>query len=92
MGSFDRKIRRQQEKKAKKELKKVASLYLDLPEACLTCNKPFDKTSKEHANTWNIVVRKKEGKTNLYCPGCWANAQKMLAEIQEDLKSRQESE
>ena len=92
MGSFSRKIRREQEKKAKKELKKIASSYLDLPESCLTCSKPFDKSSKEHVSTWNIVVRKKEGKTNLYCPECWTNAQKMLAEIQEELKNRQESE
>tara|TARA_Y100001963_G_scaffold117017_1_gene162749 strand:- start:1152 stop:1430 length:279 start_codon:yes stop_codon:yes gene_type:complete len=92
MGSLGRKIRRQNERKAKKQLKKIASLYLDLPDNCLTCSKPFDKTSKEHVSTWSVVVRKSENKTNLYCPECWANAKKLLADIQKDISQKQESE
>ena len=92
MTSLKRKMRRAQEKKAKKELKKVASSYLDLPDQCLTCDKPFDKTSKEHVTTWNIVIRKAEGKKNLYCPECWDNAKKLLEDIQKDLLKKQEQE
>ncbi len=92
MTSLKRKLRRAQEKKAKKQLKKVASAYLDLPEQCLTCDKLFDKTSKEHVSTWNIVVRRSEGKKNLYCPECWNKAKKLLEDIQKDLSKKQEQE
>lgn len=89
MGSFSRKIKRNQEKQAKKQLKKITSSYLELPEQCMACDKPFDKTSKDHATTWSIVVRRAEGKQNLYCPECWNGAKKLLAEIQEDIAKQE---
>lgn len=92
MTSTKRKLKRAQEKKMKKQLKEAASSYLDLPEQCLTCDKLFDKTSREHVTTWNIVIRKAEGKKNLYCPECWDGAKKLLKDIQKDLLKKQEQE
>jgi hypothetical protein len=59
-----------------------------LPDECLACVKPFDKKSKEHARTWNVVI-KDENTVRLYCPECWDTAQKILAKYREDLENEQ---
>ena len=93
MGSLKRKMARNSLKKQKKAEKKMAKqlmMFDMLEDECSACNKPFDKKSKEHASTWNVVVREKEKVVRLYCPDCWGKANKMIEEIQNDLRVQTE--
>ena len=86
--SLERKLRRKQAKKGKKraekELATKVALFGNLPNKCLTCDKPFDKLDREQVMSWNVVVRQKEEKVNLYCPECWDNAQETIKKYMED--------
>ena len=77
-----RKIKRNQEKRAKKKLKKDVqekmNMFDKLQEECLSCQTPFDKTNRDMVSSWFVTVR--EDKVNLYCPTCWAHAQKIVKE------------
>ena len=84
-------MNRAQRRKAKKGKKKskqediggIMDMFDKIPDRCLTCDKPYDKNDKEMVMTWNVVVRNKEQKVNLYCPECWSRAQKIIKEFQE---------
>ena len=86
--SIERKLRRKQAKKGKrkaeKELAAKVALFGNLPNKCLTCDEPFDKLNREQVMSWNVVVRQKKEKVNLYCPECWDNAQKLVKQYMED--------
>ena len=86
--SLERKLRRKQAKKGKKraerELATKVALFGHLPNKCLTCEAPFDKLNREQVMSWNVVVRQKEEKVNLYCPECWDNAQQTIKKYMED--------
>ena len=86
--SLERKLRRKKANKAKKksekELATKVALFGKLPNKCLTCDKPFDKLNREQVMSWNVVVRQKEEKVNLYCPECWDNAQETIKKYMED--------
>mgnify|MGYP003133328260 CR=1 FL=1 len=56
--------------KAEKELKEKMFMFDKLGDSCMTCGKPFDKKDREQVQKWNVVVRRKEKKVNLYCPEC----------------------
>ena len=71
--------------KKKPDLEKKVGLFDKLPKQCTNCGKPYDKNSKEMAMTWTVVVREKENKVNLYCPTCWENAHKLIAQMMEEL-------
>ena len=85
MGSLKRKMARNKAKRAKKDLKEQMMMFDKLCDECSACEKPFDKSSKEHAMTWNVVVREKEKVIRLYCPDCWDKANKLIKEIQDDI-------
>jgi len=95
MGSLKRKIARNRAKHEKKEFEKVMKKQLMMFDKiaieCAMCKKPFDKKSKEDALTWRVVVREKEEKVRLYCPGCWDKANKLIKEIQDDIGIRDEA-
>ena len=69
-------------KKARRLLEKEVSAKINMfdrmPEMCLSCNSPFDKKNKEMVKSWIVVVRKEEGKVNLWCPACWNKAKNIL--------------
>lgn len=69
----------------KPDVEQRLGLFDKLPNCCTNCNAPYDKKSKEMAMTWSVVVREQENKVNLYCPTCWNNAHKMIAELKEKL-------
>ena len=71
--------------KKKPDLEKKVGLFDKLPKQCTNCGKRFDKNSKEMAMTWTVVVREKENKVNWYCPACWENAHKLIAQMKEEL-------
>jgi hypothetical protein len=93
MGSLKRTMARNAQKKkvkAEKEMAKKLMMFDMLDDACAACDAPFDKKSKEHAATWNVVVREKEKIVRLYCPECWDKAQNLIKEIQDDLRVQNE--
>ncbi len=80
MSSLSKKIRREKEKEAKKELQKKVGLFNKLPDHCLACQKDFDKKNKKMVMTWNVVVRSDTEIVRLYCPECWSTAKKVVKE------------
>jgi hypothetical protein len=74
---MNRKQRRTLKKKMNKDMSQNFAdkilQFENLPDQCLSCLKPYDKTSKEMAMTWNVVVRD-ETTIRLYCPDCWEKA------------------
>ena len=84
---MNRKDRRAAEKKMGKEnSQKIAEKIFQfdqLPEECLTCLKPYDKTDKQMAMTWNVVVQDKDT-VRLYCPDCWQMAKSLIAEYKKE--------
>ena len=78
-----RKAMKGKKKNKEKDIGGIMDMFDKIPDRCLTCDKPYDKTDKEMVMTWNVVVRNKEQKVNLYCPECWSKAQKIIKEFQE---------
>ena len=78
------KIKNKNNKKLEKELSEKIRLFDKTPERCLTCNKEFDKTSKEMVTSWYVVVKNQEEKVRLYCPTCWKKAQDFIARLEND--------
>jgi predicted RNA-binding Zn-ribbon protein involved in translation (DUF1610 family) len=91
MSSIDRKIKRQKEKKAKKQQKKDISqkmgMFDRMPEECSACEARFDKKDREMVATWNVVVREEEKIVRLYCPDCWDSAKRIIKEAQDATRS-----
>jgi hypothetical protein len=81
MANLSRKLRRNKESAAKKELQKKVGLFSKLDDHCLVCQKPFDKKNKDMVMSWSVVV--KEDKVRLYCPECWTRAQELIKEIKD---------
>jgi len=77
-------------KKQDKDMKEKIGLFHMIPDECLSCTEPFDKTNKEQVTTWNVVVREEEKVVRLYCPDCWDKAQNLIKEIQDDLRVQEE--
>ena len=75
----DRKIKKS--KKQKTDLDQKLGLFDLLPEECMVCMKPFDRTNKEQVQSWNVVVREKESIVRVYCPTCWSKAKQLIDEI-----------
>jgi len=90
---MNRKQRRAHEKQAGKEatenLAEKISLFQSLPDLCLTCEKPYDKKSKEMAKTWSVVVRD-EKSVRLYCPDCWKMANNLIEDWKKEIENARE--
>ena len=84
---MNRKQRRAMEKKVGKEssqkLAEKIFQFEKLPDVCLACLKPFDKTNREEVRTWNVVVRD-EDTIRLYCPECWTMARKVATQYKKE--------
>jgi len=93
MGSLSRKIKRKQKKKQKtKDLEQKLNMFESLGEECLTCQTSFDKKNKEMVQSWIVVVREKESKVNLYCPGCWEKAIKIVQQAENIIANQKEQQ
>jgi uncharacterized protein with PIN domain len=87
MGSLKRKLARtalKRTKKAEKQMAKKLMMFDMLDDECAACTTPFDKKSKEHAETWSVVVREQEKVVRLYCPDCWNKAQTIIKQVEEE--------
>ena len=95
MGSLQRKYNRKKavkkKKLAEKEMATKVALFGNLPNKCLACEKPFDKTDREQVMSWSVVVRQKEEKVNLYCPECWETACNVVKEFKEKRENEDDS-
>ena len=88
-------MNRKQRRAAQRELKKQEGaidalaekmmMFDQLPEECSACTAPFDKKDQDMVMSWNVVVREKEKIVRLYCPTCWAAAQKAIKQVYGDL-------
>jgi len=91
---MNREQRRAAEKHAKKagnsDVAEKIAMFGKLGDVCLVCNKPFDKKDKEMVMSWNVVVREKEEIVRLYCPECWAKANKIIEEFNNDFRVQEE--
>jgi len=69
---MNRAQRRRLKKKNKgnEKLAQKISSFSHRPDACSTCDAPFDAKSKEHALTWRVVVRENPTHVSLFCPQC----------------------
>jgi hypothetical protein len=89
---MNRKQRRDAAKHARKqgndELSEKISLFGKMPDHCMVCEKDFDKKDKEQVMSWNVVVREKENRVNLYCPNCWSSSLKFIKEVEEALNEK----
>jgi hypothetical protein len=74
MSSKANKIQRQNKievrKEAEEKLTRQVGMFGLLPDECTACKKPFDKKSKEMAQTWIVVVRSEQKLVRLFCPDC----------------------
>jgi hypothetical protein len=73
----------QQKAGAEAKLIKQVTQFDKLPDMCLTCEREYDKKSKEMAKTWNVVV-KDENTVRLYCPECWDMANELIKKVVND--------
>ena len=93
---MNRKQRRAAAKQMKKdgteEVAEKVALFGKLEDECLVCAEPFDKTNKEMVMSWNVVVREKEEKVNLYCPTCWERAQTVIEQARKMVEASNDGE
>lgn len=77
---MNRAQRRRLKKKNKgnEKLVQKISTYSHRPDNCSTCNAKFDEKSREHAQTWRVVVREDPVRVTLFCPECIKKAQEVL--------------
>lgn len=69
-----------------KELADKITQFGNLPDMCLTCEKPFDKKNKKMVRTWSVVVRT-EDTVRLYCPECWDMANKIISDFKKEIEN-----
>ena len=96
MNRKQRRAMASQQKKAIKNSKSAQddvgakmALFGHMPDSCMTCNKPFDKTDRSMVMSWHVTVREKEEKVNLYCPPCWDRAIEIIESMQDTLFANQ---
>tara|TARA_Y100000034_G_scaffold123544_1_gene170438 strand:- start:733 stop:1017 length:285 start_codon:yes stop_codon:yes gene_type:complete len=86
---IQRRIKKAKKKHAEAELKEKISMFSQLEDFCLVCEKPFDKQNKDMVQSWYVIVRKEQNKVNLYCPKCWAKATDLVNKLKEEINAEQ---
>lgn len=88
---MNRKQRRAMEKRVGKEnsqkLAEKIFQFDQLPDECLACQKPFDKSDSDMVSSWNVVVRNDQT-VRLYCPPCWDMAIKVAEEYMKEKEKK----
>ena len=89
---MNREQRRRMQKEAKKdgnqEFESKVALFGKLPDECLACTKPFDKTDRDMVMSWSVVVHGPEEVVRLYCPDCWGKAKKITEDFKKHLEDK----
>ena len=86
-----RKAMKEAKSSGQEEMETKIALFGKMPDECLTCEKPFDKTDKEMVMSWNVVVREQNEIVRLYCPECWSKAQEILEDFTKRVEGRFET-
>lgn len=68
---MNREQRRALKKQTNDETTQTLDLMLNIGSKCLTCEKLYDKLSKEMVRTWFVEVYKAAKRVDLYCPECY---------------------
>ena len=68
-------------KAVEKDLKQKMMLFDRIPDHCVACQKPFDKTDIDVVSSWTVVVRNEEETVNLYCPECIEKAKTIITDF-----------
>ena len=88
---MNRKQRRAMEKMSKqKSTQKLGEKMMQfdkLPNECSACLKAYDKTDKQMASTWNVVVREEKSTVRLYCPDCWTMANEAIQTLRKEIEN-----
>lgn len=85
---IQRRLEKNKKKQAEQELKEKVSMFSELGDCCLICEKPFDKQNKEMVQAWYVIVREKQNKVNLYCPECWVRANSFIDQLKEGVDAK----
>jgi|GEM_PF-2007358 hypothetical protein len=71
--SLARKIKRKQEQKVKKQMRKkskeIEQKLSTMPKSCDECDTPFDRDDTASLSKWRIAVYE-DGPVHLVCPDC----------------------
>lgn len=82
MSNLERRVSRKnlpaKKKEAEKHLAQSLNMFDRMPNECSACSKPFDKKSKEMAQTWIVVVRNEQKLVRLFCPECIDRVKEVL--------------
>jgi hypothetical protein len=72
-------------KDAQDKMEKQIGLFDKIPDNCLSCQKSYDKTNKQMAMKWTVIIKEQDpdNPVRLYCDICWDTAQKVLSEYNE---------
>ena len=85
MGKLSKKLGRKKQVQAKKDaqdkLVRSVSMFGLRPDACSSCSAPFDKSSKEMATTWRVVVSEEQKRVTLICPDCQAKVAEGIEKV-----------
>jgi hypothetical protein len=68
--NMNRKQRRTLNKMMGKETASMLQLMLNIPDKCMSCEKPFDRKDKEMVTTWQVAVFNEQRRVELRCPEC----------------------
>lgn len=79
-------------KQQAKDMRQKLMLFDRLPDHCVACEEPFDRTNKEQVKTWTVVVRKEQESVNLYCPECIERAKAIIKNYEEKMLAKEEAE
>jgi len=77
MNRADRRRLKKKNKGNEKLAQKISS-FEHRPNACSACEATFDAKSKEHAMTWQVVVRENPARVSLFCPQCIEKTKEIL--------------
>jgi predicted RNA-binding Zn-ribbon protein involved in translation (DUF1610 family) len=78
-------------KDVEKDFKQKINMFDKLPDFCLTCEEPFDKTDIEQVSSWKVVVKSQEETVRLYCPSCFDTATQIVKDFEKRVKERMEN-
>jgi len=85
MGKLTKKVTRKKQledkKTAQENLQATVAMFDKRPDACTFCSAPFDKASREMANTWKVTVQPQKKKVIMYCPDCFDKVQSGLDKV-----------
>ena len=68
------KDKRQAEKNLEKSIKNMS-----LPDFCKNCAAPFDRKSREQAQTWRVISKNEGEDKYLLCDTCWDKIQGIIS-------------